>query len=116
MKILELILIVAVVTVTIMVLKRQKNFYRKPVFQLCFLSYLAFLLYFINFMTFRKYGITRNRQAALMEQPSAGAKWLSNFAPGNRLHITGENDIWYKVKWKDQSAYIRKKNLLVLPD
>ncbi|MBK0404562.1 SH3 domain-containing protein [Adhaeribacter sp. BT258] len=116
MKLLELMLIVAVATVTIMLLKRRQDFFRKPAFQISFIVYLAFLFYYINFLTFRREGITQTRQAALMAQPSAGGKWLANFAPGNRLHITGETDIWYKVKWQDQSAFIRKKNLLVLPD
>ncbi|MFC5271906.1 tetratricopeptide repeat protein [Adhaeribacter terreus] len=116
MKILELMLIVAVATVTIMFLKRQKDFFRKPAFQISFMFYLAFLFYYINFLTFRREGITQTRQAALMAQPSAGAKWLVNFAPGNRLFITGETDIWYKVKWNNKSAFIRKKNLQVLPD
>lgn len=116
MKILEFMLIIAVAVVTVMVLKREKGFFRQPAFQITFLVYLAFLLYYINFLTFRQQGITQSTQAAIMSRPAAGSQWLATLSRGNRLTITGTNDIWYEVKWQGKRAFIRRQNLRLLPD
>ncbi|KAA9332663.1 SH3 domain-containing protein [Adhaeribacter soli] len=116
MNILELLLIGAVGVVTVMVLKRKQAFFRQPAFRLLFLLYLGFILYYINLLTFRQQGITHKQQAALMSGPAAGSQWLATLTKGNRLTITGENDIWFEVKWQGERAYIRKKNLLLLPE
>jgi len=116
MKILELLLVAAVIIVTFMVLKRKQTFFGSNTFRLAFLFYLVLILVYINFLTFRQQGITQNKPAALMDKPAAAAKWLTTFSPGNRLTITGESDIWYEVKWNDKRAYIRKQNLNVLPN
>lgn len=116
MKILELMLIAAVGIVTVIVLKRRQAFFQKPAFRVGFLLYLAFVLYYINLLTFRPRGITQSTQAALMAEPSAGSAWLATLPKGNRLTITGNQDIWYEVKWQGERAYIRKKNLRLLPE
>lgn len=114
LKLLELLLIGAVITVTVMALKRRQAFFRSRAFQVSFLVYLAFLFVFINLFTFRRQGITKTTQSAVMERPAAGSKWLATLTPGNRLTITGERDIWYEINWNDQKAFIRKQNLHVL--
>ena len=116
MKVLELMLILAVATVTLIALKRRQAFFKSAYFRISFLVYLATLLYYINLLSFQKYGINQTTQAALMTEPSAAGKWFATLAPGNRLHVTGENDIWYEVNWKNQKAFIRKQNLRLLPD
>jgi len=116
LKLLELLLIVAVATVTIMVIKRRQQFIKSNLFRLCFLVYLGFIFYFINFFTFRSQGITITPQAALMAGPSAGSKWVGTLNKGNRLTVTGERDIWYEVNWQNEKAFIRKQNLRVLPE
>ena len=116
LKLLELLLIVAVITVTFMALKRKQSFFQSNAFRVSFLVYLAFLFAFINLFTFRRHGITKTSQSAIMERPSAGSKWLATLNPGNRLTITGERDIWYEINWNDQKAFIRKQNLHVLTE
>jgi hypothetical protein len=116
LKILEFMLILGVATCTFMILKRRQSFFRSNLVRAAFLIYLGFLLYYINLLSFRKYGIAQKSQAALMAAPSAGSQWLANLSPGNRLTITGEHDIWYEVDWKNQKAFIRKQNVRLLPD
>ncbi len=116
LKVLEFLLIGAVIVVTVMAIKRRQAFFRNTIFRACFLVYLVFILIYINFLTFRTQGIITNNQAAIMAGPSAGSKWLQTLTSGNRLVITGEKDIWYEVKYNDQKAFIRKKNLRLLPD
>jgi hypothetical protein len=116
MKLLEILLIVAVATVTIMALKRRQAFFKSAYFRVAFLVYLAALLYYINLLSFRKYGISKTSQAALMTEPSAAGKWFATLSSGNRLQVTNETDIWYEVEWKNQKAFIRKQNLRLLPE
>ena len=45
----------------------------------------------------------------------AGATWLATVSQGHKVPITGEQDIWYEIRWKGEKAYVRKHNLLELP-
>ncbi|MEN7551172.1 SH3 domain-containing protein [Rapidithrix thailandica] len=55
-----------------------------------------------------------HHEALLMEAPSAGAKQLELIQKGHRVDILGKKDIWYRIRWKDQTAYVRENNLLVI--
>ncbi|MDX5419912.1 MAG: SH3 domain-containing protein [Hymenobacteraceae bacterium] len=115
MRILELMLLVAVVTVTVMFVSWRKGHRFSRVFKLGFTLYLLFILYYINFLNLGDEGIIKNNQVAIMSAPSAGATWLATASQGHKVPITGEQDIWYEIKWKGQKAYVRKHNLLELP-
>lgn len=114
-KVLEILLIVAVIVVTLMVLKPGKLIFKSAAFRISFLIYLAFIFIYTNLLGFNRKGIIAKPQVALMAGPSAGNTWLATLSPGNRLTITGEEDIWYEVKWQNKKAYVRKNNLLLLP-
>ncbi|MBX0333423.1 SH3 domain-containing protein [Pontibacter sp. HSC-14F20] len=115
MRILELMLLVAVVTVTVMFVSWRKGHRFSQTFKLGFMLYLLFILYYINFLNLGNAGIIRNDQVAIMSAPSAGATWLATVSQGHKVPITGEQDIWYEIKWKGEKAYVRKHNLLELP-
>ena len=51
---------------------------------------------------------------ALMAGPSAGASWLSTAAPGDRLPVLGRQDIWLRVRWQEQTAYVRAADAFVI--
>jgi hypothetical protein len=115
MRMLELMLLAAVVTVTIMFIGMRKGRRFSRTFKLGFTLYLLFILYYINFLNLGDAGIIRNDQVAIMSAPSAGATWLATASQGHKVPITGEQDIWYEIRWKGQKAYVRKHNLLELP-
>ncbi|WP_242927355.1 SH3 domain-containing protein [Pontibacter vulgaris] len=115
MRILELMLITAVVTVTVMFLSWRKGHKFTKTFKAGFIFYLLFILYYINFLNLGDAGIIKQNQVAIMSAPSAGATWLATASEGHKVPITGEQDIWYEIKWKGEKAYIRKNNLLELP-
>ncbi|QMU29174.1 tetratricopeptide repeat protein [Adhaeribacter radiodurans] len=111
---LEGMLVLAVIIITFTFFRRQN----KPVssnFKLGLVFYLGFILYYINYLDFGQEGIIRHNRIPVMSAPSAGATWLATANQGNKLKLTGEKDIWYEVQWKNQRAYIRKQNILVLP-
>ncbi len=115
MRILELMLLAAVVTVTVMVISWRKGHKFTPTFKVGFILYLFFILYYINFLNLGDAGIIKNNHVAIMSAPSAGASWVTTASEGHKVPITGEQDIWYEIKWKGEKAYIRKTNLLELP-
>jgi len=75
--------------------------------------YLFLIFYLIHYKPFKK-GIVNKKNALVMSAPSAGAKLIAQIDEGNRLKILGKNDIWYKVKWQNQDAYIRESSLEVV--
>ncbi len=112
--ILEGLLLVAVVIITFTYFRRRKKTISNG-FKVSFTLYLLFILYYINYLDFGQEGITRHSRIPIMSAPSAGAAWLATVSQGHKLKLTGEKDIWYEVQWKNQRAYIRKQNILILP-
>jgi hypothetical protein len=115
MRILELMLLAAVVTGTVMLLSWRKGYKFTSIFKAGFTLYLLFILYYINFLDLGDAGIIKNNHVAIMSAPSAGGSWLATATEGHKVPITGEQDIWYEIKWKGEKAYIRKNNVLELP-
>ncbi|MFT2008074.1 SH3 domain-containing protein [Pontibacter sp. 13R65] len=115
MRILELMLIAAVVIVTIMFLSWRKGRRFSNTFKIGFTIYLLFILYYVNFLNLGDAGIIKNNHVAIMSAPSAGSSWLATASQGHKVPIRGEQDIWYEIRWKGEVAYIRKANILELP-
>lgn len=114
-RILELMLLAAVVTATVMFLSWRKGHKFTSAFKIGFTLYLLFILYYINFLDLGDAGIIRNNHAAIMSAPSAGGSWLATATEGHKVPIHGEQDIWYEIEWEGEKAYIRKNNVLELP-
>ncbi len=57
-------------------------------------------------------GIVGEPNTYLMDGPSAGASVVSVIAEGHRLEIVGKVDVWYKVKWNENTVFIKDHNLL----
>lgn len=115
MRILEIMLIIAVVTVTIMLISWQKGHRFSKTFKIGFILYLFFIIYYINFLNLGDAGIIKNNHVAIMSAPSAGSNWIATVSKGHKVPILGEQDIWYEIRWKGKRAFIRKNNLLELP-
>lgn len=113
--ILEGLLLVAVAIVTVLVSRRKIKTVSGS-FKLGFVLYLAFIFYYINYLDLGQEGIIRFNRIPIMSAPSAGASWLATATKGHKLKLTGEKDIWYEVQWKNRPAYIRKQNILLLPN
>ena len=115
MRILELLLIVAVITVTIMFISWRKGHKFSKTFRTGLILYLVFLFYYINFLNLGDAGIIKSNHVAIMSAPSAGSEWIATVTEGHKVPILGEQDIWYEIRWKGERAYIRKNNLQELP-
>ena len=114
-QILELLLAGAAIALTMLLVRWVK---RRPVSteaKFAFLLYLGFLFYFGNFLTLGQQGIIQSGNVPIMTAPSAGSSLVASVGMGHKVRVLGEQDIWYRIEWEDQTAYIRKNNLLLLP-
>ncbi|WP_210486175.1 SH3 domain-containing protein [Rufibacter aurantiacus] len=114
-QILELLLVVAVVAITLLLVNWTKKKSISPETKFMVLTYLAFVFYFANFLSLDQQGIIQNSNVPIMAAPSAGAGLIATVSLGHKVNILGEQDIWYRIEWNEQTAYIRKNNLLLLP-
>ncbi len=75
---------------------------------------LAACFYFLNYVGNEERGIIGNDNVLLMKGPSAGATVVTQLEAGHRVKVLGKNDIWYKVEWNGEEAYLRENNLLLI--
>lgn len=79
-----------------------------------FLFMTAFVYFFINYSDkFFYRGIVTKEKVLVMNAPSAGSNLITTLPKGTRIHIWGESDIWYKIRWNGNSAYVRKSNMTI---
>lgn len=95
---------------------RQKRKKRKTPAALAgaYLLTLAIVFYLVNFDTPVHKGIITSETAYLMEDPSAASNLVEVVQQGHRVRIVGEKDIWLKIKWNGENAFIRKNNVVTL--
>ncbi len=113
MRILELLMMTAVVIVTIALVSRLRGKKLKPHSFGLYLAFIAVLSYYLNFLSFGRYGIVNEEKLAMMSGPSAGSALLRSLPKGNRLQLLGQEDVWYKVKLDDTVAYVLRDHILV---
>ncbi len=56
-------------------------------------------------------GIITSPKTYVMDGPSSAASVIQVVSDGNRVEVIGKKDVWLKVKWFDQTGYIRQNNL-----
>jgi hypothetical protein len=84
-----------------------------PSIALSFALAIFFFIYNYYGVDWQK-GIVKNEKIFLMDAPAAGSELLSTLSKGDCVQILEQEDIWYKVKWKDKIAYLRANNVYVI--
>ncbi|SDX39425.1 SH3 domain-containing protein [Hymenobacter psychrophilus] len=77
-------------------------------------SYLLSVGLALNVLAPGRVGLIARARAPLMAGPGAGATWLTTAAAGDRFEVLGRQDLWYRVRWQEGEAYIRRRNLLLV--
>ena len=72
---------------------------------------LALLFVVINFGEGYPKAIILSDEAYLRSAPSSGADVVGILDKGNRVSVQNREDVWVKISWEDQSAYIRESHL-----
>jgi len=80
--------------------------------QLSFIALLLVLFYINNFGRERTKAIVANSNIYLMKGPSPGADIVDVISKGHRVEILDQDDVWVKVSWKEEQAYVKAFNLV----
>lgn len=72
---------------------------------------LILILVVNNEIFLKQSGIIQKDQSLLMSGPSAGAEPLRTIGLGNKVVILESDELWTKIEWDGEMAYIRNKNL-----
>ncbi|MEM1405165.1 MAG: SH3 domain-containing protein [Bacteroidota bacterium] len=75
---------------------------------------LAGLFYTLNFGREYNRAIIISSDTYLMSGPSAGSEVVDILDKGHRLSYSSKKDVWVKVNWKDNAAYIKEDKLRYL--
>jgi hypothetical protein len=57
-------------------------------------------------------GIVTQPSTYIMSGPSAAASVVEIIGDGHRVEVIGKKDVWIKIKWDNQVAYVRENSLL----
>jgi uncharacterized protein YgiM (DUF1202 family) len=94
---------------TILILFRRLRQQHKSIITTLFLLVLlGSLFYFVNYPPSYSKGILMQDNTYLMRGPSAGAGVLTQLKAGHRLEVVGQEDVWLKVIWNNEIAYVRE--------
>jgi hypothetical protein len=75
---------------------------------------LALLGAHLNFGEKVSTAIVGEPNTYLMDGPSAGASVVSVIDEGHRVEVVGKTDVWYEVKWNENTVFVRDHDLLVV--
>lgn len=67
-----------------------------------------------NTQSNHKRGIISSDPTYLRSGPSSGAGVVDIVKGGHRVNILGQEDVWIKINWNGQLAYVRKNQLMTL--
>lgn len=86
---------------------------KRPVFAGSFVVVLLICFFLhINFSDHATTAIIANTKTYIMNGPSPGASLVTITGDGHRVKILGKNDVWMKIEWDGQTAYVRDNSLL----
>jgi len=75
---------------------------------------MVLFFYLNNYVINARRGIISNNNSLLMAAPSAGSDLVDQVNKGHRVKILDKQDIWYKVDFGGQEAFIRENNVMVI--
>lgn len=75
---------------------------------------LALLFVFNNEFFSTDRAIILNDHTLLRSAPSAAAEPLESIKKGHRVRVLEQSDVWVKIEWNEQSAYLRKGRIRLI--
>ena len=76
-----------------------------------YICLLLLMLIINNYGREHKKAIITASDVHLMKGPSPGADVIDVISKGHRVDIIGRDDVWVKISWNDNAAYIKAINL-----
>lgn len=110
---------ISLAVVALIVLAFALTFYsrfrlqRRPVASFVLLSFFAATLFMHLFYGERtQTGIITNPSTYLMSGPSAGASVMEIIGDGHKVEVIGKSDVWLRIRWAGDIAYIKENTLV----
>lgn len=75
------------------------------------LIFLGLLFYQVNMGKDYGKGIIQMEETYIMSGPSAGAGVVDIISAGHRVDVLGHQDVWTRINWDGEIAYVKNKNL-----
>ncbi len=98
------------------IIHTQRKYHTKPAFSFLLVIFALLLLAFVvNFNHFNHRGQLINDHNFLMEGPSPGSKLIDVTGKGSRIKILGQKGTWYKIRWSNRTAYVRRNDVRLIP-
>jgi hypothetical protein len=89
--------------------------HRRPVGTFVALTvFLAALLVHLNVGDKIHRGIIAEANTFIMTGPSPGSDVIERVGEGHRLDVVGKKDVWLKVRWNGETAYVKEGNVLTV--
>ena len=110
----QIVLIVVVTTLlifTYLVYKKRKLRINPGMSIVNLVIAIILLFVIVNFGRSYRAGIITEPNAYLMKGPSSGADVKEIVDKGHRVRIIGHEDVWVKIRWMDDIAYIRETQI-----
>jgi hypothetical protein len=106
-----LALVLLSLVVALVVQRRQRQ---KPWITFSALILVIGLLFYLNNYSVSTEVIVVNKNAYLMEGPSAGSNVSAVVGEGHLLQSFGHEDIWLKIKWEDKTVFLKEYDALTV--
>jgi hypothetical protein len=106
-------LILVVVFLIVLMSVQRFRFHAKPYAAWVMLIIVSVACFaHLNFGEGNSKAIIANTNTYLMDGPSAGASVVSIVRDGHRVTVLGKEDVWLKVQWGEDEAYVKENNVL----
>lgn len=90
----------------------NENYFKNA---LLFLISCGFVILTINFLPSINEAIVAYDHTYLMQAPSSASQKVGLLMKGQKLEVVAEKDIWLKVIWQKQIAYVKKTQVYFHP-
>lgn len=83
-------------------------------FGISYVIILGLLFFLANYSIGPRQAIITADNTYIMKGPSAGAEVIHISEKGHRVKVNGQKDIWTKIEWDGQTAFVRQNNLRII--
>lgn len=106
------ILVILAATILLMIFRKyQKHQERSLSLVFSLIMVLGLAVYTLNFTSEKHKGIIMQNNAFIMTGPSAASELIEVVQQGHKVEILDQQDIWIKIHWRGNPAYIRESNI-----
>lgn len=108
----SLLLAASIILALAVVYRTRIRLHQRPLGSAITVAALAILLFMHQqYGDVRLKGIIAQPSTYLMAGPSAGAPVIDVVGDGHRVQVIGKKDVWLKVRWDDDVAYVKQNSL-----